>query len=343
MASASPPAARPHAVDLVDEYQQLTTLQGWRRFTTATSTQPPLLPTRTWQDLDQDERLAYDEARLDYHTRLAAIATSMLKQVVTTGRRLTLLNRHAVSARRGLIVSGPAGTGKTTAITQFGKTHHAIDTARHPGRADRIPVLYVTVPPAATPRMVAAEFARFLGLPLTSRANITDIIEAVCGVAVDTRVSVVCVDEIHNLTLATRNGAEVSDTLKYFSERIPATFLYAGIDVDKAGLFSGVRGSQIAGRFTVVPASPFPRTSEWDGLVATLEGALRLHHHTPGTLTKLALYLHQRTGGMIGSLSHLVRGAALDAILTGTEKITRRLLDDVDLDHAAQTNRNRSS
>ena len=80
---------------------------------------------------------------------------------------------------------------------------------------DRIPVIYITVPPAATPRMVAAEFARFLGLPFTTRANITDIIEAVCGVAVDARVSVVCVDELHNISLATKAGAEVSDTLKY--------------------------------------------------------------------------------------------------------------------------------
>ena len=40
---------------------------------------------------------------------------------------------------------------------------------------------------------------------------------------------------------------------------------------------------------------------------------------------------------MIGSLSHLIRGAAIEAILDGSEKITRTLLDAVDLDHAAQT------
>ena len=144
------------------------------------------------------------------------------------------------------------------------------------------------------------------------------------------------VDEIHNLKLATRNGAEVSDTLKYFSERIPATFVYAGINVAREGLFSGTRGQQIAGRFTMIPAAPFPCAAEWQGLVATLEGALRLHEHPPGTLTALDRYLHQRTGGMIGSLSHLIRGAAIEAILDGSEKITRKLLDAVDLDHAAQ-------
>src|SRR5437879_7804459 len=143
--------------------------------------------------MTEADRELYDEYRLDYHTRLAAAATSTLRQVVTTGQRLTLLNRHAISARRGLILSGAAGTGKTTAITQLGKTHEATDRARHPGR-ERIPVIYVTVPPAATPRMLAMEFDRFIGLPVPARANMTDIIEAVCGVAIDTSVSMVLVD-----------------------------------------------------------------------------------------------------------------------------------------------------
>lgn len=62
-----------------------------------------------------------------------------------------------------------------------------------------------------------------------------------------------------------------------------------------------------------------------------------MRDHAPGTLTGLSGYLHHRTGGMIGSLSHLIRGAAIDAILTGTEKITRDLLDHIDIDHAAHT------
>ena len=315
--------------------RQLTTLEGWQAFTSDVPDVPDLLPAPVRERLADDERSRYDERRLDYHTRLGVVATSTLRHVVTTGRRLTLLNRHAISARRGLIVSGAAGTGKTTAITQLGKTHEATYRLRHPGM-DRIPVVYVTVPPAATPRMLAVEFARFLGIPVIARANITDVIEAVCGVMTDMRTTVVCVDEIHNLKLATRNGAEVSDTLKYFSERIPATFVYAGINVEREGLFTGTRGQQIAGRFTLIPATPFPYAAEWQGLVATLEDALRLHEHRPGALAGLDRYLHQRTGGMIGSLSHLIRGAATEAILDGSEKITRRLLDAVELDHAAQ-------
>jgi hypothetical protein len=313
-------------------------LQGWRRFTTDKLTIPELLSRNEWTRLNEQDRLGYEEVRLDYHTRLSVVATSTIKQVVHTGRRLTLLNRHATSARRGLILSGAAGTGKTTAITQFGKTHELMDQQRHPNSIDRIPVVYVTVPPAATPRMLAAEFARFLGLPVTNRANMTDVIEAVCGVCCDTGTSLVVCDELHNVSLATRAGAEVSDTLKYFSEHIPATFVYAGINVEREGLFSGTRGQQIAGRFSLITTTSFPYAEEWHGVVATLEHTLRLHHHQPDTLVGLDRYLHQRTGGMIGSLSHLIRGAAIEAILDRSEKITRQILDGIALDHAAENN-----
>ena len=58
-----------------------------------------------------------------------------------------------------------------------------------------------------------------------------------------------------------------------------------------------------------------------------MEASLRLHQHRPGTLTGLDEYLFGRTSGMIGSLSQLVRGAAVLAIQDGTEQITRKLLD----------------
>jgi hypothetical protein len=40
---------------------------------------------------------------------------------------------------------------------------------------------------------------------------------------------------------------------------------------------------------------------------------------------------------MIGSLSHLVRAAALTAIETGSEAITRELLDGIPVDYAAES------
>jgi hypothetical protein len=57
----------------------------------------------------------------------------------------------------------------------------------------------------------------------------------------------------------------------------------------------------------------------------------------PGTLLRNAKYLHQRTGGSISTLFQLIRTAAITAIVTNTEAMTRDLLDATSIDHAAET------
>jgi hypothetical protein len=334
----------PHAAEPADETgaeNPLTTKEGWRRFVDKQPDPPALLSEIVLAGLSAEQRIGYDEARIDYHADLPLVNTPVIRQVVSTSRLLIQLNRNQVSARRGAIISGASGTGKTTALSQLGRAHELAARRRHPTDRHRLPVVYITVPPAATPRMVAVEFARFLGLPTPRSANLTDVTNAVCATAANTHVDLVLVDEIHNISLASRAGAEVSDTLKYFAERLPATFAYAGLDVDEIGLFAGTRGRQIAGRFTLIPARAFDygtteQRETWRGLVSTMEASLRLHRHRPGTLTGLPEYLFGRTGGMIGSLSQLVRGAAILAIQDGTEQITKQLLDLVPVDHAAQ-------
>jgi hypothetical protein len=67
-----------------------------------------------------------------------------------------------------------------------------------------------------------------------------------------------------------------------------------------------------------------------------LESLLCLHRHRAGSLVRLDEYLDRRSGGMIGSLSQLVRGAAIVAIEDGSEQISKKLLDSVPVDYAAQ-------
>jgi hypothetical protein len=109
---------------------------------------------------------------------LPLVNTPVIRQVVATSRLLIQLNRHQISARRGAIISGASGTGKTTALSQLGRAHELAARRRHPDDPHRLPVVYITVPPAATPRMVAVEFARFFGLPTSTRANLTDVTNA---------------------------------------------------------------------------------------------------------------------------------------------------------------------
>jgi hypothetical protein len=231
--------------------------------------------------------------------------------------------------------------GKSTSITWLGKIHQ-VDTERRAPRGDgRIPVVYIIVPPDATPKMLTMEFATFLGLPFSSREAQHHVTQSVVGVLRKVGCSLVLVDEVHRLDLSTRPGAAASDQLKYFLDSVSATFVYAELDLAENGMFAGMRGRQIAGRFISLTTSAFGYATEgekeaWAHLVAPIETSLRLHRHKPGTLLRHAEYLHQRTGGMIGSLDQLIHEAANEAITDGTEKVTRRHLEAVVLDTAAE-------
>jgi len=203
----------PPAAGSADPVVQLTTLPGWRQFVAAVPSIPHLLPEQDWLSLEDGKRAAHDEERLEHHSRLVVVQTPVIERIVRRGGDLIRMNRAAHYGRSGLMVSGPARTGKTTAVTQLGKTAEVMHRHRSPRSRDDIPVIYITVPPAATGRMIAMELARFLGLPVPRRSNITDVIEPVCGICLDARVTMIIVDELHNLDMATRAGAEASDTL----------------------------------------------------------------------------------------------------------------------------------
>ena len=312
-----------------------TTLEGWRQFVDMPPPSFTLLPRARVERLIDSERMLYEERRALYHSRLIIAQTSTVHRVSLEGRKLMLLNRAETGARRGLVVSGPAATGKTTAIMELGKTHELNVRRRFP-RQDRIPVVYIAAPPSGSAKKLATEFSHFLGASTGGRENLVDIADRVCRILVKARTELVIVDEIHNLNLATRAGEDMSDNLKYFADRLPSTFVYAGIDVDRS-LFAGVRGKQLSGRYAMHNTGSFPNTGEWQSLVAAMDQALRLYEHTPGSLVALSNYLHDRTQGSISSLSHLIRGAAFEGILSGTERITKDELDAVVIDHAAES------
>ena len=98
--------------DPAGEHLQLTTLAGWRGFVAEVPAVPDLLPEATWAALEDGKRACYDDDRIDHHSRLLVVQTPTIRQVINSGRRLIQLNKTAHYGRCGLMVSGPARTGK---------------------------------------------------------------------------------------------------------------------------------------------------------------------------------------------------------------------------------------
>ncbi|MFD8514384.1 TniB family NTP-binding protein [Streptomyces antimycoticus] len=314
----------------------MTTWQGWHRFAT---TDPPARPQPDTPPRSRDERLAY-------HSAFVTIRTPAISTLATQVRTLMILGRHQqATARPSLIVTGPAAAGKTTALLHVGRACHLAHTRKNPappGSAHTAaPVAYVLVPPGATAKTLITEFARYLGIPVTTRMTQTQITDAVCHTYTQVGVQLVLIDEIHRLNPRTTTAAQTADLLKDLTERLPATFVYAGINLPDTPLFSGTRGAQLAGRATLITCGPLParhgQTRPFTDVITDIENNLDLQQHKPGTLPRHAPYLHRRTAGRIGSLTRLIRQAAITAIHDGTERITKQSLEAIRLDHLAET------
>jgi len=318
------------------------TLAAWRGFVDAQDPQPPtrLTATRLGR-LTPTERETYDAARLGWLSSDLVFETEDVQTLTRLARVAVLRNQTpSATARRGLAVSGSPTLGKSTAVLHLGRVHERWVRARNPGRADLAPVIYVVVPAATSPKMLMLAFTRFLGLPVRPRATAAEITDLAVAVLRDLGTSMVILDEIHNLRSSRTLGAEAATALKTFSERLDATFVYAGMDLPCSDLFAGPIGEQLQGRMVVHQMRPFPfRTRSeqqaWCDVVDLCDRLVVLTRHTPGGLAGQARYLYDRTGGSLGSLRALLADAATTAILTGTERLTRRLLDDTPTDHRA--------
>ena len=183
----------------------MTTWAGFQHFAT---TPPPTPPPPDAPPRSTEERLAY-------HSAFVTVRTHAIDTLAHQVRTLMILGAHQhTTARPALILTGPAGTGKTTALLHVGRTCHLAHTKRHATAANPAPVAYLLVPPGATAKTLATCFARYLGIPVTNRMTTAQITQAVIHTYNQAGVRLVIIDEIHRLNPRTTTGAETADLIK---------------------------------------------------------------------------------------------------------------------------------
>ncbi|HIW91252.1 MAG TPA: TniB family NTP-binding protein [Candidatus Corynebacterium avicola] len=321
-------------------------LTGWRDFVTHRNTEPERLSTDQITALSADDRETYDEARFAWIGADVVVDTKDITAVTHQVRLLRArLAANRSTAGRTLAISGRAGVGKSTIAMLLGKKHETAVRRKLGLPADDLtvaPVVYLVVPPGCTPKMLMSAVSRWIGLPVRRGWDAPTITDHVVAVLRDLKTSMIIVDEVHNLRTNSSAGAEAASTLKAFTERLDAAVIFCGIDLLDSDLLAGEMGRQIRARTKIYDLRAYGYGSvgdreAWLELVAGMEALLPLAAHVPGTLTTedMAAYLWNRTGGSIGSLRNLLGDAAIEAILSGSEKLTRAGLDDVILDQEA--------
>lgn len=325
---------------------------------------PPLLTTQEGWNLTASRRLAPlkradwapkgtkvgpRDPRLMYHSEMLPVVTPALWRGLLDARRELRRNRFlSVGRATDMIIDGDRGTGKSTLLVQIGRGFQGLIESDLGPDPNRIPVVFVTTPPERENNLHwSLPFAEFLGLNHTLNANdrtrrTADMTEPVAHVMRQARTRLVLIDGINRI-----EDNEITAAFSYFEalqDRTNVTFIFCGTgareivhearyDKRRKNLPDVVKGKTYFSDLPVLWAGVIPYGEDWHSVVQGFDEDLCLYDHKPGTLLKLSRYLHQRTGGYIASLSNLVCQAAQEAIVTaaetGTEAVTKQLLDDI--------------
>lgn len=337
----------------VERWRRLTVKEGWRQFVADEPTiRPKRLTIGEYRRLDQRSRVGYDRERVRHAHGFGPIR-SLYAGIHRSLERLVSANElRGPGARHGAALDGNPGNGKTTIASSFGRHYERHCRERYPDELtpdghEYLPVLYVNVDALPTIKGLNHAMLTFYGMGPPRSCNARQLTQLVLACARSCRTSLIVIDDIHLLELRRDADRDANNHLKRLANDLQATFLYAGVGLSHGGfMHEGRHGpdvafAQISQRFKRLPVEPLRRSTQteratWLGVLQVFERELVLLQAKDGDLTGQADYLWRRSQGVIGSLTQLLTEATAEAIDTGTERITAKLLDAIDIGYAAE-------
>jgi hypothetical protein len=331
----------------------LSRKEGWRQFVeTPPRTRPEQLTVQALGRLGRAARDDYDESRHDWHANFGILRTPQLAAVHAELALIVSSNRQDSDRVRGsAVIDALPGLGKTTIANLFAREFDQAQLRRGgPVTAaghERIPVFRVGLTSNTTLRTLNRMICAFYGHPGTERANAAQLAgHAVdCVLSCETRIGII--DDVHFINPQRRDGLDVSNHLKWLANELPVTFIYVGVGLAARRMFAeGLTGeqaalAQTARRWTCLSVDRFEIGTEqgrrhWSGLLKATERQLVLARARRGMVVELANYLFERTSGHIGSFITLITRGCYAAITSGSEELTREVLERVRIDVASE-------
>lgn len=319
---------------------------------------PELLTRNAYKGLGEEAREDHDLARDAWHGDFGVGSTPAMTQALERFRLVARLNANSNDpVKAHLALTGPPTQGKTTIIRSLGRDFErrlrqrlkkqGIALTRN---AAVCPVVHYSLDSESTTRSLNTGVLHYLGVLLsdTRAYNNAQLSQAAADVLKRHQVQLLILDDVHLLKRGHSNTEGIRDYLKALTSKAPIMLLLAGIDLEKTDLFeetrdkTGVKAGQTGGRTGLIKVTRFAKGSKaWTVLIAWIEAQLVLIDHQSGSLVSLQAYLWNRSQGSIGSLMTLLRLAAMSVTGQPCERIDKKVLDKIQIDHNAEKHGNR--
>lgn len=298
--------------------------------------------------LNDGQRTAYNSERIRFMAGGMTVTTGTITGLIAQFLKADMMNDGSLAGRRGVMLSAPASSGKSTACLALIEYYLSLYERENPGAISdgAVPVIYTSVPATRTIKGMLQRLARFLALPFQKSDTETDLAAMLQEAlpAVGTRLIVL--DEVQMLNGAESTSRPAVNNLKDLTNYFEGTIVYSGLNLTDSGLLFGDAGLQLKRRVFNVNVIDFTASqteqtlAEWSKIVGSFAKALPLYATNPAEVQADAEWLHTFTGGTIGTLKAVLFDAAAKLIFEddpSRENLTRELLQESVRDYAAES------
>ena len=302
----------------------------------------------SYDALEPEDRMAFNRASIRFMAGGMIITTCTVLDLIRQFTKAHMMNDGSLIGRRGVLLSSPASTGKSTACLALIEYYLARFEKDYPGAIAEgaVPAIYVSIPATRTVKGVLQRIARFLALPFKNSDTETDLAAMLQATLPAVSTKLIVLDEVQMLGNAASLSRPAVNNLKDLTNYFEGTIVYSGLDLKDSELLQNDEGLQLKRRVFNVEVIDFTgklterKADEWSKIVAGFAEELPLYATSPQLLRAEADWLHGFTGGNIGTLKAVLLDAAASLILEdkpGQETITRGLLELSVRDYAAET------
>lgn len=236
---------------------------------------------------------------------------------------LNKLLRHPRTTRMpSVVVYGDSGMGKSMLVEKF-KDDYALGSSSEL-TTTHTKLLVVELAGRPSERRLYAQILAVLGAPQNPRASIIELERTAIRLLRDIGVQVIVLDEIHNILAGSwREQRVIFNTLRYLSNELKLSLVCFGIMEARQAINGDV---QLARRFDAVILPRWTAGKEFEQLVLAIVRNLPLREPSVLTVKGLRRIL-QVSGGVSARIFRMMNDVAIEAIETGTERITDEALD----------------
>ena len=233
-----------------------------------------------------------------------------------------LMNKVKQHRMPNLLLIGDSNNGKTTIIQDFAERFGESYSDEHLV----VPVCLIQAPPSANEKDLYISLIDYFALPYRSSDSAGVLRAQAVHTLRETHVKILIIDEVHSMLTGTaRQQRLIMNAIKYLCNALQLPIVLCGTKDAVRILHTD---PQHASRFDVAELPLWQNDKEFRRLVGSFERILPLKK--PSNLTEISVLnlIYSISGGNIGNIKRLINECAIEAIESGEERITSKMIED---------------